>query len=214
MDIMKTVNEAKDVVLNPKGSLQKLKDKRVTTKDIILYLAIVGAPTFLGVLIGYGIFSGFGTYFLGYAIALAILQYVLAIIGILVFGFIFNALAPSFKSKENKMQAMKLVAYAATPWLLLGIVNIYPPAALIALLGGLYGLYILYLGIPIFMETPKEQQMPYLIVGIIIYFVIMAVIWWITGWIWCSLVWSAVWGAAYSSWQNFNPYGSGTYPWT
>ena len=204
MDIMKTVNQAKDLVFNPKGTMEKLKNEKVELKDIIVYLAIVGLPTFLGLLIGYGfVWGGIGG-LIGYAFVIALITYIMSIIGVIVFGFILNALAPSFKTKQNKMQALKLVSYAATPWLLLGIVNIYPAASLISLVGGLYGLYMLYLGIPILMGTPKEQQMPFFIVGLIVYIIVMGVINWLTGWIWWQMVWSAVWG---STWGGYY------YPW-
>jgi uncharacterized SAM-binding protein YcdF (DUF218 family) len=73
-------------------------------KDIIIYLAIVAAPTFLGMLLGYGFFwwGGFGQ-FLGYAFAMAIITYILSIVGIIVFGFLLNALAGNFKSKQNEI---------------------------------------------------------------------------------------------------------------
>lgn len=202
MDIMKTVNQAKDLIFNPKGTMEKLKNEKVELKDIIVYLAIVAIPTFLGLLIGYGFIWGVGG-LIGYAFVIAIITYVMSIIGIIVFGFILNALAPSFKTKQNKMQALKLVSYAATPWLLLGIVNIYPAASLISLVGGLYGLYMLYLGIPILMGTSKEQQMPFFIVGLIVYIIVMGVINWLTGWIWWQMVWSAVWGSAWGSYYYY-----------
>ena len=203
MDIMKIINQAKDLIFNPKGTMEKLKDEKVELKDIIMYLAIVGVPTFLGLLIGYGFVWWGGGQLIGHAFAIAIIVYIMSIIGIIVFGFILNALAPSFKTKQNKMQALKLVSYAATPWLLLGIINIFPAAALISLIGGLYGLYILYLGIPILMGTGKEQQMPFFIIGLIVYIIVMGVIYWITGWIWVQLVWSIYWG----------PYGGYPYYW-
>jgi len=202
MDIMKTVNQAKDLIFNPKGTMEKLKNEKVELKDIIVYLAIVAIPTFLGLLIGYGFIWGVGG-LIGYAFVIAIITYIMSIIGIIVFGFILNALAPSFKTKQNKMQALKLVSYAATPWLLLGIVNIYPAASLISLVGGLYGLYMLYLGIPILMGTSKEQQMPFFIVGLIVYIIVMGVINWLTGWIWWQMVWSAVWGSAWGSYYYY-----------
>jgi len=205
MDIMKLVNQTINLMKNPKGTLLKLRDEPATMKDIIIYLAIMALPTFLGVLLGYGFFwyGGFGN-FLGYAFAMAIITYILSIVGIIVFGFILNALAGNFKSKPDKMRAMKLVSYAATPWLLLGIVNIYPVISLIALLGGIYGLYILFLGIPIFMETPKEQEMPYFIVGLIIFLVVMGLVWWLSSFIWTRLVWGSIWG-------GYNYYGRGGY---
>ena len=145
MDIMKIVNQAKDIVLNPKGTMEKLKDEKVTQKDIIMYLAIVAVPTFLGVLIGYGLI-GFGWYggSLGPAIVRAIVQYILAIIGIIVFGYIFNALAPNFKTKQNLSQAMKLVAYAATPWLLAGFSGSSQPLVLFPLPRG-YTVYTFFI---------------------------------------------------------------------
>jgi hypothetical protein len=190
MDILKIVNQAKDIIFNPKGTMEKLKHEKLSTRDIIIYLAIVGFPTFLGILIGYGFFwwGGIGN-FIGFAFGLAIFTYIFSIIGVVVFGFILNALSQNFKTKQNQMQALKLVSYAATPWLLLGIVNIFPAASLISLLGGIYGLYILYVGIPILMETPKENHMSYFIVGLIVYIVVMAIISWIVGLIWSSMIW-------------------------
>jgi hypothetical protein len=190
MDIMKIVHQAKNIVFNPKGTLLKLKDEQMTMKDLIIYLAIVAVPTFLGMLIGYG-FVGFGSQMLGSAFVIAIISYILSIVGVIVFGFLLNALAPSFKSKQNTMQAMKLVSFAATPWLLLGIAYIYPAIGLIALLGGIYGLYILYIGIPIYMETPKEQQMVYFIIGLIVYIIVMGVVSWLSSFIWVQMFWSA-----------------------
>lgn len=197
MDIMKIVNQAKDLVFNPKGTMEKLKDEKVELNDIIIYLAIVGAPTFLGLLLGYGFFWWSGSSLIGSAFIIAIVMYIAAIVGVIIFGFILNALAPSFKTKSNKMQALKLVSYAATPWLLLGIFNIFPAAGLISLLGGLYGLYILYLGIPILMGTPKEQQMSFFIIGLIVYIVVMAAISMVTGAIWTQLVWGTAYGPGY-----------------
>ena len=205
MDIMKIVNRVMNLILKPKETMEQLKNETVTTKDIVIYLAIIGLPTFLGIFLGYGIVGwGFSGGWIGYAFALGIIMYIVSIIGIIAFGFILNALANNFKSKENKMQAMKLVSYAATPWLILGIASIYPPIAIISLLGGLYGLYILYLGLPILMETPKEQQIPYFVIGLVIYIVIMGVIYWLVGWIWWQLVWSSYW-AGYPGYRYWHP---------
>ena len=56
MNIMKIIGQAKNILFNPKGTLLKLRDEQVTMNDIIFYLVIVGAPTFLGILLGYGLF--------------------------------------------------------------------------------------------------------------------------------------------------------------
>lgn len=195
MDIGKMINQAIEIVTKPKEALPKLKEEQMTMQDVILYLAIVGIPTFIGVFLGYGFIGmGFGTGgIVGWGFVLALIQYILSIIGIIVFAFIFNALASNFKSKQNKMQSMKLIAATATPWLIAGIFSLYPAASIISLLAGLYGLYILYLGLPIMMQTPEDQRMMYLIFSLIFFIIVMAVVWWITSFIWGSIVWSVVW---------------------
>jgi len=191
MDIMKIINQAISVLMNPKEALKKVKNEKVETMDMVIYLAIVGIPTLIGFILGYGVI-GYGGFYLGASVGAAIIYYIIAIIGIIVFGFVLNAFAPTFKSKQDKMQALKLVAYSSTPWLLAGIFYIYPPIWFLATLAGLYGLYILYIGIPILMETPKEQHIPFLIVSIVIYVVIMAVVWQITWNIWWRISWGSV----------------------
>jgi hypothetical protein len=212
MDISKIINQAINIMLKPQETLRKLKDEKVTKNDIIIYLGIVGIPTFIGLLIGYGFVAGLnwsteGT-LIGWGFLIAIIGYILSIIGLLVFAYIFNMLAQNFKSKQSLMQAAKLISYAATPWLVLGIFNAIPSAGIISFIGGIYGLYLLFIGLPIFMDTPKDQQIPYFIVGLIVFFIVMVIIWWIIGWIWSSLLWSYIWGSHYPSYMN------GFYPWT
>ena len=183
MDIMKIINQAISILMNPLEALEKLKNEKLENMDIIIYLAIVGIPSLIGFIIGYGVI-GFTTNNLGASIAGGIIYFIFAIAGMFIFGFILNAFAPTFKSKQNQMQATKLVAYSATPWLLAGIFLIYPPISVLALLAGLYGLYILYIGIPIYMQTPKDQQIPYFIVSIVIYIVIMVLVSAISNQVW------------------------------
>ncbi len=190
MNIMKIINQAISVLVNPKEALKKAKNEKVETMDIIFYLGIISIPTLIGFILGFGAI-GYSTTFIGAAIGGAIVYYIMAIIGIIIFGFVLNAFAPTFKSKQNKMQAMKLVAFSATPWLLAGILYIYPAISLLTILAGLYGLYILYIGIPIYMETPKDQQIPYLIVAIVIFIIIMGVVAAISNQIWWSLYWGS-----------------------
>ena len=41
MDIMKMINQAKDIIIKPKDTIEKLKNETVTMKDIIIYLIIL-----------------------------------------------------------------------------------------------------------------------------------------------------------------------------
>ena len=199
MDIMKIVNQAIEIITKPKEALKKYKDVKVTKEELLIYLGIVTIPTLLGYIIGYGVvgIGGYGWSYkvpIGWAVGWGIAQFILMIIGVIVFGYVFNMLAQHFSSKENLMQAMKLVTYAITPVLIAGILNVVPGiGGIIVFLALLYSLYILYLGLPIYMGTPEDKRIIYLIVAIIVYFVIMMVISW--------LVSSIMWGLI-----GYNPY--------
>jgi hypothetical protein len=185
MDINTIVDRAKNVVMNPQETLEAAKDEQPSMQDLIIYVAIVAVPTLIGIMIGYGAVgvSAFWVPFrvpMHWAVLWGILQYAFSIIGVIVFGYVVNMLAPNFSSRQDQIQATKLVAYAATPGLLAGILYIIPSISILVFLAGLYGLYILYLGIPVFMETPEDKRLIYLIVSIVVYIVIMAVVGWIT----------------------------------
>jgi hypothetical protein len=55
-------------------------------------------------------------------------------------------------------------------------VHIFPPLDLLALLGSLYGLYILYLGLPKLMKAPTDKALGYTIVTIIVAAVLFIVV--------------------------------------
>ncbi|MCS4540714.1 MAG: YIP1 family protein [Euryarchaeota archaeon] len=188
------VEIAKGIMLSPKDTLAKLKPEKVSTNDLLLkYVAILAVLPFIGTLIGYsfvGFSVGWGfaafTLPIQYALILAIVTYVLTIAGVFVEGFVINALAPTFSAKQDQMQAMKVAAYASTPWLVAGILNIVPVLSILVLIAGLYGLYIAYLGLLSLMETPKEKVLGYLIAVIVVVIVVWAVI----GFASSRLVWS------------------------
>ena len=181
MDINDIVDRAKNVVLKPQETLEAAKTEQPSMQDLIIYVAIVAVPTLIGIIIGYGVVGvgAFLTHFrvpIHWAVTWGIMQYVLSIVGVIVFGYVVNMLAPSFSSRQDQIQATKLVAYAATPGLLAGILYIIPSLSFLVFLAGLYGLYILYLGIPVFMGTPEDKRLIYLIVAIVAYIIIMAVV--------------------------------------
>ena len=56
-----------------------------------------------------------------------------------------------------------------------GIVNLVPALAIIGLIAALYGLYLLYLGLPVLMRNPQDKSLPYTIVVVLCAIVIFAV---------------------------------------
>jgi hypothetical protein len=157
------------------------RDNDVSMKTLMInYVAVLAAIPFVATLIGdswyYRFFTIFGSAGFGYIFGIALLTYVLNIVAVFVVGFVMWKLAPSFGTNTNQERATRMAAYVFTPAFLLSIFDIIPFLGLIAFLGVLYGLYIMYLGLPIVMGTPKEQVITYLIVTVIATIVVYAIV--------------------------------------
>lgn len=186
MDIQMLQNRVISLLKSPVAEMTKAKSEQIskmdTIKNYVAILALIPAiatfigHAFIGISYGWGVYTYTIKYPIQWALVEAILIYILQIVGVYVSGFVINTLAPNFASKQDENQAMKLAAFAATPGLIGGIFSIYPALAIIGSLLGLYGLYILYLGIPVLMDTPKDKVITYLIVTIVVYVVVLFII--------------------------------------
>jgi len=85
-------------------------------------------------------------------------------------------LAPSFGSEKNMGRSVQLVAYSYTPAWVGALLAIYPPLAIVGALGGLYGFYLLYIGIPKLKKTPTDKVGAYFVVSIVTLIVVYLVI--------------------------------------
>jgi hypothetical protein len=136
-----------------------------------------------------------------------LLGYVLSLVLVYVMALIVNMLAPSFGGQKDMVQALKSVAYAWTASWIAGIALIVPWLGwLIALAGGIYAIYLLYLGLPHTMKCPPEKSAGYTAVSIIIAIVLS----WIVGLLVAGVIGTAVLGgAAMSSGMHFGSSDSG-----
>jgi hypothetical protein len=111
------------------------------------------------------------------AVVSAVLSYGLGLVSVFVMALIIDALAPSFDAQKNQIQALKLVAYSYTGSWVAGVFLIIPIlGGLIALLGGLYSLYLMYLGLPKLMKSPPEKTVAYFVVSLVVAIVVYAVL--------------------------------------
>lgn len=138
------------------------------------YICIVAALPVIaqfirGSLIGYG---GFGVHLhtpIGIGLLGLILHYLLSLVVTYLMAMIVDALAPSFGGSKDSVQALKTVAYAWTAGWVAGIAVILPWIGwLIAIAGAIYGIYLLYLGLPHTMRCPPERAAGYTAVSVII----------------------------------------------
>ena len=178
---MSLIDRAKNILLSPKTEWEAVANEEANVQQIlvsyVLPLALI--PT-VAVIIGWGVIGVWGFTSFNYGIAVGLVQLLNAFIAVLLTAFVIDALAPSFGSQKNYGKALQLVAYSMTPVWIAGILNIIPSIGWLGSLIGLYGLFLLYLGITPMMKTPEDKRIGYLIVSIIIllvvYFIVAAIL--------------------------------------
>jgi hypothetical protein len=88
----------------------------------------------------------------------SVLTFVMGLIGLYLVGLIINMLAPSFGGQRDQRQALKTAAYALTPAWLGTALTFLPLGSLLQLCAGIYGIYVLYLGLPVMMKTKQTSS--------------------------------------------------------
>jgi hypothetical protein len=181
--VMGTINSALALVKSPVGYITANKDAPASVRDIMVnYVAVLAAIPLVATLVGdlwyYALFipRGFVGSLVAYAFVSGILTYILDVIGVYVLALVIAMLAPTFSSSNDRIKAMKMSAFIFTPVFLIGVVHILPFLDIITIIGVLYGLYILYLGLPILQATPKDKVVTYLVAIVIATFIIYLVI--------------------------------------
>jgi len=184
VDFNKLIERAKAVVLTPKTEWPVIADEPATVADlyknyIIVLAAIPAIFGFIkGSLIGISIpFAGTIRIGIGAGLAQMLVSYALTLGMVFVMALIVDALAPSFGGQKSQTQALKTVAYAYTASWVAGVAQIVPfLGVLILIAGGIYSIYLLYLGLPHTMKSPPEKAAGYTAVVIIIAIVLGFVI--------------------------------------
>jgi hypothetical protein len=105
-----------------------------------------------------------------------VVGYVLSLVGVYVLALVIDELAPRFDAARSRTQAFKLAAYSGTAWWVAGIFQLIPGGGILTALAGLYGLYIMYLGLPKLMRCEPERTMPYFLISLAVTIVLGLVI--------------------------------------
>jgi hypothetical protein len=185
---MGIVDRVKNILISPKTEWEVVAAENTGTGALLMgYVLPLAAIAAIASLIGSSII-GASTFFAGvvrvpivWGAALAIYSVVMAIVGVFILSLIINALAPSFGGEKNSQQALKVAVYSYTPAWVAGVFNIIPMLGILALLGALYGLFLLYLGLPKLMKAPEDKAVGYTVVVVICALVLSVIIGIISG---------------------------------
>jgi hypothetical protein len=176
MDLNKLVQRARSLLVSPRTGWPVVAAEPATIADLFrdYFMVLAAIPPVCGFvkisLIGYA-WHGFRVYRRGIipGLAAALVEYIVSLVAVYALSLIVDALAPSFGGQHSRVQALKVVGYSYTAAWVAGFARLLPGlSGLIALAGGLYALYLLYLGLPHTMRVPAERAVPYAAVTVVI----------------------------------------------
>lgn len=179
---MALVDRVKNILLTPKTEWPVIEGEKTTTAELMTgYVAILAAiPAvcgFIGMsLIGVSFFGGSFKTPMVAGLSMAIFGYVMSFITVIVAGHIINALAPTFGGQKDLAQATKVATYAFTAGWIGGIFSILPAMSILGVLTTLYGIYLLYLGLPVLMKNPEDKSIGYTAVTVIAILVVSIIV--------------------------------------
>jgi hypothetical protein len=174
------VQRIQNILLKPKAEWEVIDGEPATIQSLFLnYACVLAAIPAIALIIG-GLFPicVLGVCYSRSPISVVlggVVYYVASLAGTYVIGMIINMLAPNFGGQQNQIQAMKVAVYSFTASWLAGIFSIWPPLALLGILG-FYSFYLLFVGLPPLMKSPADKSLGYTIVSILLGIVVFLVI--------------------------------------
>jgi len=182
------------ILLNPSEEWKKIRDVDCTIgKCYCGYVFIMAA---IAPVSGY-----FGTTHFGWeigareavklspdsALIIAIAFYFVQLIGVFCMGLMIHWMGKTYNAEQNLSRCIRLAAFTATPFFLVGIVELFPILWLnfvIGLPALALSVRLLYTGVPIMMEIDEDRGFLFSssilavgMVGLIVMMVAMAILW-------------------------------------
>lgn len=179
---MNLFERVKGILLNPRAEWSIIEREPGDVAYLFMnYVAILAAiPAVCGFigssLIGISL-SGLGTVRVPIVTGLvgAVVGYLLTFAMVYIVALLADLLAPTFQGQKNFENALKLTVYSYTPAWLVGVFLLIPSLGFLTILG-LYGLYLLWTGIPPLMKAPQEKSIVYTLAIIVCAIVIGLVV--------------------------------------
>ncbi len=154
------------LLLNPLPEWQRIKADNKTLPQVLAYLLVLAAIPVLAAWIGS---TQFG-WRVGAsepvrltqqsALGIAIAYYVVIVVATLSIGWMIHWMGQTYGSNQPLSQCLALAVFIPTPMFLVGVFQAIPVVwinLLVAMPALAYTMFLLYTGIPVFMEIPSER---------------------------------------------------------
>lgn len=168
MDFGKLLARVQAILLTPRGEWPRIAAEAATVQGLYTsYIAWLAAIPALCGLLAWNSASLTGL----------VIAYLASLAAAYIVAILIDSLAPSFGGQRDATQAMKLVAYSSTASWVAGVGALIPLVGwMVELAGALYGVYLLYLGLPVLMRCPPERAVMYSLVIVVLTLVLFGVL--------------------------------------
>lgn len=155
---MKLLERVKAIVLSPQAEWKVIEQEPATLSELFVnYVAILAAIPEVARFIGQSFIGGYLP--VVPSLVRAVVVYLVTFAMVYIIAGVIDLLAPRFGGEKNFANAVKLSVYCYTPLWLAGIFLLIPGLNFLEILG-LYGLYLLWTGLPLLMRVPQEKALP------------------------------------------------------
>jgi Yip1 domain len=155
------IERVKAIILSPRTEWPVIEQEPSTLGSLLIhYVAILAAIPEVAHFIGQSVIGGYAP--IGPNLLRALVVYLVTFAMVYIIAGVIDLLAPRFGAKKNFPNAVKLSVYSHTPLWLAGIFLLVPGLSFLLILG-LYGFYLLLVGLPLLMGVPEDRALRYAI---------------------------------------------------
>jgi hypothetical protein len=158
---MKLLQRIRAILLTPRTEWPVIAREPATQSDLVIYVAILAAIPEIAHFIGRSLIGADRAPIVS-GMLRAVIAYLVTWVMVYLIAAVINFLAPRFGGTRSFASALKLSVYSHTPLWLAGVFLLIPGLNFLLILG-VYGLYLLWVGLPVLMQVPNDRAFPYAI---------------------------------------------------
>ena len=157
--MMQLIQRVKAILLTPSTEWPVI-ERELGSPSILFvnYVPILAAIPAISRFVGQSLIGGYTPILSG--LLRAVIVYVATFAVVYLIACVIDLLAPRFGAQKNFDNALKLTVYSYTPVWLAGIFLLIPGLNFLVILG-LYGIYLLWRGLPVLMRAPDDRVLAY-----------------------------------------------------
>ncbi len=153
------IERVKAIILSPRTEWSVIEREPSTLGGLLVhYVAILAAIPEVAHFIGQSLIGGYAP--IGPNLLRALVVYLVTFAMVYIIAGVIDLLAPRYGAKKNFPNAVKLSVYSHTPLWLAGVFLLVPGLSFLLILG-LYGFYLLRVGLPPLMGVPEDRVLRY-----------------------------------------------------